>query len=97
MSPQASAEFANDGQADDFPDLHIVRFARYDEVPIPGVSIPDLDSLVTHRAFAYAVPRGPRATTYVLAGRDTGAIVDAIRKLATLATLPSKGTVLTVD
>ena len=97
MFPQASAAFSDDGQADDFPDLHIVRFVRYAELPIPGVTIPDLKTLVTYRAFAYALPRGPRATTYVLAGRDNGAIVDAIRKLATLTTLPSKGTVLTVD
>ena len=97
MFPQGSATFTNEPDADRFPDLNIVRFVRYDEVPIPGVTIPDLKSLVTHRAFAYALPRGRRATTYVLAGRDTDAIMDAIRKLATLTTLPSKGPVLTVD
>ena len=97
MFPQASATFRDEREADVFPDLNIVRFVRYDDVPIAGVTIPDLKSLVTHRAFAYALPRGQRATTYVLAGRDTDAIVDAIRKLATLTTLPSKGPVLTVD
>jgi hypothetical protein len=97
MFPHASAQFTGDADADAFPDLHIVRFVRYDELPIAGVTITDLKSLVTHRAFAYALPRGQRATTYVLAGRDTDAIIDAIRKLATLTTLPSKGPVLTVD
>ena len=97
MFPQGSATFKTEREADTFPDLNIVRFVRYDEVPIPGVSIPDLQSLVTHRGFVYALPRGPRATTYVMAGRDTAAILDAIRKLATLTALPSKGPVLTVD
>lgn len=97
MFPHASATFQDEREASLFPDLNIVRFVRYGDVPIPGVSIPDLTSLLTHRAFAYALPRGLRATTYVLAGRDTEAIMDAIRKLATLTTLPSKGTVLTVD
>jgi hypothetical protein len=97
MFPHGSAVFAGDLDADAFPDLHIVRFVRYDEVSIAGLSIPDLPALVTHRAFAYALPRGQRATTYLLAGRDTDAITDAIRKLATLTTLPSKGPILTVD
>jgi hypothetical protein len=97
MFPQATASFTSDLEADAFPDLHIVRFVRYEDAPIPGVSIPDLASLVTHRAFAYALPRGQRATTYVLAGRDSDAIMDAIRKLASLTSLPPKGLVFTVD
>jgi hypothetical protein len=96
MFPHASATFKDEREADVFPALNIVRFVRYDEIPISGVSIPDLPSYLTHRAFAYALARGPRATTYVLAGRDDEAIVEAIRALAALATLPSKGLVIAV-
>lgn len=97
MFPHASAVFTGDRAADAFPDLHIVRFVHYDDVPASGLSIPDLAALVRHRAFGYASPRGQRATTYVLAGRDTDAIMDAIRKLASLTALPSKGLVFTVE
>lgn len=97
MFPHASAQFADDQEADAFPDLPIARFVRYEDIQDSGVKLPDLSSLVRHRAFVYAMPRGQRTTTYVVAGRDTDAITDAIRKLATLSTLPSKGLVLSVD
>jgi len=97
MFPQASATFKDEREADAFPDLNIVRFVRYSALAIDGVRAVELPALLTHRAFVYALPRGQRATTYIVAGRGDEEIVGAIRKLAALTALPSKGIVLTVD
>lgn len=97
MFPQASAQFRDERELDAFPDLNVVRFQRYDALGAFGDRIPGLAGLRERRGFAYAMPRGRGARTYLLAGRDTKAIVDAIEKLAGLEELSSEGVLFSLD
>ena len=97
MFPQGSAQFRDERELDAFPDLNVVRFERYDALGSLGDRIPGLASLREHRGFAYAMPRGRRARTYLLAGRDTEAIIDLIERLAGLEALPSEGVLFSLD
>lgn len=97
MFPQASAQFRDEREPDTFPDLNVVRFGRYDALGAFGDSIPGIAALRGHRGFAYAVPRGRGARTYLLAGRDTDAIIDVITKLAGMEALPSEGLLFSLD
>jgi hypothetical protein len=97
MFPQASAQFRDERELDTFPDLNVVRFGRYDALGVFGDSIPGIAALRGHRGFAYAVPRGRGSRTYLLAGRDTDAIIDVIRKLAGMEALPSEGLLFSLD
>jgi hypothetical protein len=90
MFPQASAQFRHERELSQFPDLNVVRFARYEALGT-FAGIPELAALRAHRAFAYSVPRGRGARMCLLAGRETDAIIDAITKLASLAVLPLNG------
>jgi hypothetical protein len=82
MFPQASAQFRDERELEAFPDLNVIRFHRYDALGLFGDKIPGLAGLRDHRGFAYAMSRGRGARTYLLAGRDTEAIIDLIEKLA---------------
>ena len=97
MFPQGSAQFRDEREFDTFPDLNVVRFSRYDVLGLLDKSFPGLAALRDHRGFAYAVPRGQRARTYLLAGRDTEAIIDVITKLAGMEALPSEGLLFSLD
>jgi hypothetical protein len=97
MFPQASAQFRDERELDAFADLSVVRFERYDALgPLTG-RIPELASLRKHRGFAYTIPRGRGARTYLLAARDTEAIVDLIERLAGMERLPPVGLLFTLD
>ena len=97
MFPKASVQFRDEAQLVTFPDLSVVRFVRYDALGSFADTIPNVFSLRANRGFAYALNRGRGASTYVLAGRDTDAIVDLIRKLATIESLTSDGLLFTLD
>ena len=43
------------------------------------------------------MPRGRGARTYLLAGRDTEAIIDLIERLAGMEVLPSDGFLFSLD
>ena len=97
MFPQGSAQFRDERELDAFPDLSVVRFERYNAPgPLTG-RIPGLASLRNHRGFAYAIPRGRGARTYLLAARDTEAIVDLIERLAGMERLPPEGLLFSLD
>ena len=97
MFPQASAQFRDERELDAFPDLNVVRFERYDALGPVGDRIPGLAGLRDHRGFAYAMPRGRGARTYLLAARDTEAIIDLIERLAGMEVLPSEGFLFSLD
>jgi hypothetical protein len=97
MLPQASAQFRSEDELAAFPELHVVRVARYDELGAVGERIPGIDALRMRRGFAYALPRGRTARTYLLAGRDDDAIVQIIERFAEAQALPSQGLVLSLD
>ncbi len=97
MFPQGSAQFRNERELDAFPDLNVVRFERYDALGPLAERVPGLAGLRAHRGFAYAMPRGRGARTYLLAGRDTEAIIALIDKLAGMDSLTSEGLLFSVD
>jgi hypothetical protein len=97
MFPHASAQFRDARELDAFPNLNVVRFQRYGALGTLDDSIPGLPALRGHRGFAYVVPRGWGARTYLLAGRDTEAIVDLITKLAEMESLSSEGLLFSLD
>ena len=97
MLPAGSATIDDIRELADFPHLDAVRFVRYetldgllDEVPNPGL-------FGAHRGFAIATKRGEYAHTYILAGRDTVAIIDAIERFSSLETLPPAGVLFLLD
>lgn len=97
MIPQALAQFSNEREADAFPDLNLVRVVRYGELGSLSGAIADLAALRGHRGFVYAIPRGRGGHTYVVAGRDDTALIDAIGRLAALPALEPGGLVLSLD
>ena len=97
MFPQGSAQFRNERELDAFPDLNVVRFERYDALGPLADRIPGLAGLRDHRGFAYAMPRGRGARTYLLAGRDTEAIIALIDRLAGMDSLTSEGLLFSLD
>ena len=97
MFPRASAQFRDERELDAFPDLNVVRFERYAALGPAGDRIPGIAGLRDHRGFAYAMPRGRGARTYLLAGRDTEAIIDLIERLAGMEVLPSDGFLFSLD
>jgi hypothetical protein len=97
MFPKASAQFRSAKDLEAFPDVSVVQFVRYDALGALGEIIPDLASFRSHRGFAYAMSRGRGARTYVLAGRDTDAIIEVVTKLGGLETLTSTGLLFSVD
>jgi hypothetical protein len=97
MFPQASAQFRTQVDVDAFPDLNVVRFVPYDELETLAGRIPDLVSLRARKGFAYAMKRGARAHTYVLAGRDSDAIVDVVSRFAALERLGTPGLLFSLD
>ena len=97
MFPWASAQFRAERDLDAFPDLNVVRFERYAALGPLGDRIPGLAGLRQHRGFAYAMPRGRGARTYLLAARDTAAIIDLIEKLAGMKALPAEGLLFSLD
>jgi hypothetical protein len=97
MFPQASAQFRDERELAAFPDLNVIRFHRYEALGTFGDRIPELADLRNRRGFAYAMPRGRGARTYLLAGRDTQALVDLVERLADLEVLPSDGVIVSLD
>jgi hypothetical protein len=91
MFPQASAQFRRPADVAAFPDLNVVRFALYDALEDLADQIPDLVALRARRGFGYALRRGSRAYTYILAARDTAAIVELIAKLGAVKRLTGDG------
>ena len=74
-----------------FTRLNAVRLLTYDELPPFASEIPNVDSLTKGSAFAYALMRHDKGTVFVLAGRDPGALVEAVKRLAKLPSVPSHG------
>jgi hypothetical protein len=97
MFPQASAQFRRPAEVGAFPDLNVVRLALYDALEDLADQIPDLVALRARRGFGYAIKRGPRAHTYILAARDTDSIVELIARLGAVTRLTADGLLFTLD
>jgi hypothetical protein len=94
MFPRAAAQVRQESELAGFPELNVIRFARYDVPGAVPTQVAELASLRSRRGFAYALPRGPSARTYLLAGRDEDAILEVIERLSELASLGRDGVLL---
>jgi hypothetical protein len=97
MVPQGSAQFRSEDETAAFPELNIVRLARYDELGTLGERVKGVDDFQTRRGFAYVLPRGRTARMYLLAGRDDDSLVEVIERFADSGALPSEGPIISVD
>jgi hypothetical protein len=79
----------SEGDLEKFDNLPAVRLITYDEQDRHLAAIPDLAELTRYRGFAYRVPAKRR--TYILAGRDTEAVIDVVKELAKLEDTPNQG------
>jgi hypothetical protein len=70
---------------------------RYDQLRPLTRQTPELAGLTASRGFAYAIKRGPLASTYVLAGRQTNDVIDVVTKLSQLPLLSAEGLLFTLD
>ena len=91
MLPAASATIDDVRDLADFPHLDAVRLVRFEALDALGDEIPNQVHYRAHRGFAIVTTRGEHASNYILAGRDTVAIIDAIERLGSLETLPPEG------
>lgn len=87
MFPTGTLRVRSEDEAASFPNVNAVQFVRYDAFGDLPQRIPDLKNLLQRRGFAYALLRASGAHTYVLAGRDTAAILEAIDRLGSLERL----------
>jgi len=97
LSPWASARSIDALALSSYPNAPVVRCVRYDQLRPLTRQIPELAPLTGSRGFAYAIKRGPIASTYVLAGRETNDVIDVVTKLSELPSLPAEGVVFTLD
>jgi len=74
-----------------FPGLNAVRLLTYNELPPFASQVPNLDSLIKSSAFAYASVHEGKGTEFLVAGRDTDALVEAVKRLARLPSIPTQG------
>ena len=80
-----------------FGELNAVLFLRYDEVRQFSSRVPPLNSLATHRGFAFVTPYKTKSRVLMLAGRDPAAVADVVARLAGITSLPADGVIFTID
>jgi hypothetical protein len=97
LSPHASARFFDVLGSNSYPNAPLVRCVRYEQLRPLTRQIPELASLTGSRGFAYAIKRGPIASTYVLAGRETNDVIDVVTKLSELPSLSAEGLLFTLE
>ena len=97
MLPWGAARFDDEHELENFPHLDAVRFVRYDALDTLRDKISDQSSLLQHRGFAFALKRNEHARSFILAGRDTDAIIDAIERLGSLKALPANGLLFLIE
>jgi hypothetical protein len=87
------------GQSDSqyFSDVSAVRFLTYDEVPPVAEDFLTNAAQTSHRGFAYAIRRGTEVRTYYLVGRDTDAVIDVVKHLASIESVAAEGLLFVID
>jgi hypothetical protein len=80
-----------------FSDVSAVRFLTYDEVQPVGEDFLTNAAQTSHRGFAYAVRRGTEARTYYLVGRDTDAVMDVVKHLASIESAAAEGLLFRIE
>jgi hypothetical protein len=59
--------------------------------------VPLLDTLTTHRGFAFLTGYKKKSRMLMLAGRDPTAVADVVARLATIKSVPPNGVIFTID
>jgi hypothetical protein len=80
-----------------FGELNAVLFLGYDEARKFTSQVPRLDSLRTHRGFAFVTGYKTKSRVLMLAGRDPAAVADVVARLATITAVPPDGAIFTID
>ncbi|MEO8660574.1 MAG: hypothetical protein ABI693_19040 [Bryobacteraceae bacterium] len=81
-------------ELEQYPGTPAVRLLRYDEQEAT-TTVPEFEKLRSHRAFVYRQPN--KRSSYVLAGRDTNAIIQAVEELAKKVDAPAQGLLLAIE
>ena len=98
LSPVGGSGHFNDiTEVEQFSNQNVVQLARYDDLEMLGYDIPALSALQQGRGFGYALSRSPVARIYVLAGRDVQAVLDLVKMMSGLPTLPAEGVFIQLD
>jgi hypothetical protein len=79
-----------------FADTSAVIFLTFDEVPAAAEFLKDAVAM-NHRGFAFVKNRGAEAHVYYVAGRDTDACIDVVKRLALVKSVDSEGLLFQVD
>jgi hypothetical protein len=80
-----------------FSELNAVFFHTYDELEHYVRQIPELGPLQRHRGFAYSTPHGKKGRALFLAGRDAEALIDVVKRLAAVPSLPAEGLIFSIE
>jgi hypothetical protein len=81
-----------------FPEVNLLVLITYDMLDAISDNWSEIIPLSqVHRGFAFVAPRNTKGRWYVLAGKDDGAVVDVVKRLAAIRTGASDGVLLTID
>ena len=80
-----------------FGELNAVLLLDYREAGQFTSHVPLLDTLTTHRGFAFLTGYKKKSRMLMLAGRDPTAVADVVARLATMKSVPPNGVIFTID
>ena len=80
-----------------FGELNAVLLLDYREAGQFTSHVPLLDTLTTHRGFAFLTGYKKKSRMLMLAGRDPTAVADVVARLATIKSVPPNGVIFTID
>jgi hypothetical protein len=95
FSPRFSVSTHEEWQT--FGELNAVLLVDYDEARQFASQVPLLDTLATHRGFAFLTGYKRKSRVLMLAGRDAAAVRDVVARVAAVAALPPDGVIVTID
>jgi hypothetical protein len=80
-----------------FGELNAVLLLDYGEAEQFASHVPLLETLRSHRGFAFLTDYKTKSRLLMLAGRDPTAVADVVARLATIKTVPPNGVIFTID
>ena len=93
----APVSYSNGDEWQRFPNENLVFIMGYDEWQSLPESFPELPLHTNKRGFAYVDAGNGGRTICVLAGKDSEAIVEVVKALAKIKSLPTTGVVLLIE
>lgn len=82
----------SEAELDNYSSLPAVRLITYDQQDVHLSTVSGLSELTKHRGFAYRMAAAQaKRPVYILAGRDTEALVAVVKELAKISNAPAHG------